>query len=108
MNIKCSSCNTVLRIDESKHNQETIVVQCPSCSQKIRVPIPVKNKPVQTFQATVSTKPKVENAIFQRRDVESEPVYVETNKETSFIMYIFLAAFLFCSCYAIYDIFFNG
>ena len=53
MEIKCSSCNKILRIDENKYNQVSILVQCPRCGQRIRVPSSTKK---QIVQAT--TKPE--------------------------------------------------
>jgi len=107
MKIKCSSCNTILRIDESKFNQETIIVQCPSCNQKIRVPLQTK---ILTGQLSDSgTKSSIEDS-FRNQEIASAEVRVNLPKtnSSSLIMYILLVALLFCSCYAIYDIFSKG
>jgi predicted Zn finger-like uncharacterized protein len=50
MNIQCGKCQTVLRINEDRYLQETLIVQCPKCSQKIRVRLPVKQISLHELQ----------------------------------------------------------
>lgn len=44
MNIKCPSCNKVLRIDETRFTEGKILIQCPNCSQRLSVPFPKQSR----------------------------------------------------------------
>ncbi len=40
MNLECSNCHCKMQLNTDNILKETIVVQCPKCSQKLRVKIP--------------------------------------------------------------------
>lgn len=108
MNIKCPSCSTVLRIDESKYNQDNIVVQCPSCNQKIRVPLPAKT---QLNQKSADVKivdeyfPRKEATTHKAASVEKEKAQVVDFQFIDLLIGALTLAFIYCGCYAIYDMF---
>ena len=50
MEINCPSCKSILRLDETKYNEDSILIQCPKCSQKIKVELPTKVYDVQAIE----------------------------------------------------------
>ena len=62
MNIKCPQCTTVLWLNENEHTEKYIIVQCPKCTQKIKVQLkkPAIHETVQVKgNQKIYVKPKM-------------------------------------------------
>lgn len=104
MNIKCSSCNSILHVDESKYKQESLIVQCPNCNQKIRVQLSIKN---QTEQPAISNITQVVDETTPSIDTSNvwQNFSAVQDREIPFLMYVLFAVFLFFLGYAVFDFF---
>src|SRR5690606_6085731 len=61
------SCETALRINDTKSNQESLIVQCPKCSQKLRIRLP-KNI-TENHNPPDPNTIFIENTLEQARDI---------------------------------------
>jgi predicted Zn finger-like uncharacterized protein len=101
MNIQCSTCSTVLRIDESKYNQGVIIVQCPKCSQKIRVQLQASKK-LDNNESEI----RISNEIIQKKDFaifEANRVDKLKEQRQSNLIGVLIILFLLCFCYAAFS-----
>jgi|SRR5690606_23930185 len=99
MKIQCTSCKSILNLDENKYNKENLLIRCPQCSYEFRITLSKKTQVTPTIHEEKHIAVKETREIKPSRKIQ--PIISE--KISTVIIWILFCAFLMCILYMAHD-----